>query len=246
MQDLTPRQIEILKAIIKEYSETSNPVGSEVIEKKYKLGISPATIRNEMVELAKKGYITKSYFSSGRIPSAKGFRFYIKNLLKPKELSTNEEVAYKNSIWDERREVHRLLSQSAKILSQRTGLLSLVATLNGDVYYAGAANIFSQPEFSNVNISRNLLHLLDEFDFWERLIKEFDKIEEQVRLLIGEDDFRDPVFSACAGVWGEFNGRKMKGIVGVIGSRRMYYEVIIPQIKYFSGLLEDILREENL
>ena len=111
MEDLTQRQVDILKAIIREYSETGMAVGSDILEKKYKLGVSPATIRNEMVELAKKGYLKKNHFSSGRMPSAKGFRFYIKHLMKQKELSTTDEVAYKNSIWDERAEAPRLLSQ---------------------------------------------------------------------------------------------------------------------------------------
>ena len=82
MDDITQRQTEILKAIIKEFSESGEPVGSEILEKKYKLGISPATIRNEMVSLAKNGYIKKAHFSSGRVPSAKGFRFYINKLMK--------------------------------------------------------------------------------------------------------------------------------------------------------------------
>ena len=115
MEELTQRQIDILKTIIKEYSETGGPVGSEILEKKYKLGVSPATIRNEMVELAKKSFLKKTHFSSGRVPSAKGFRFYIKHLMKEKELSTSDEVAYKNSIWDERNEAHKLLSQATKV-----------------------------------------------------------------------------------------------------------------------------------
>ncbi|MCS6956808.1 MAG: hypothetical protein NZM02_03130 [Patescibacteria group bacterium] len=244
MEDLTQRQIDILKAIIKEYSETGLPVGSEIIEKKYKLGVSPATIRNEMVELAKKGYLKKTYFSSGRVPSAKGFRFYIKNLMKQKELSTVEEVAYKNSIWDERKETHRLLSQSAKVLSQRTGLLSLIATNYGDVYYSGVANLLSQPEFFDLNISKNLFSRLDEVNFWEQIINEFEQFEEEIKCILGEDDFHDPIFDSCASVWGEFEGKNIKGIVGVIGSKRMYYDLIIPQIRYFSNLLEKILKEE--
>ena len=68
MEDLTQRQIDILKAIIQEYTESAEAVGSEILEKKYKLGVSPATIRNEMVALAKKGYLKKSHFSSGRLP----------------------------------------------------------------------------------------------------------------------------------------------------------------------------------
>lgn len=246
MEDLTQRQVDILRAIIKEYSEIGVPVGSEILEKKYKLGISPATIRNEMVELAKKGYLKKTHFSSGRVPSAKGFRFYINHLMKQKELSTTDEVAYKNSIWDERAETHRLLSQAVKVLSQRTGLLSLITTNHGDLYYSGIANLLNQPEFLDLNLSRNLFSRLDEVSFWERILNEFEGIEDEIRCMLGEEDFHDPTFDACASVWGEFEGKKIKGLVGVVGSKRMYYDFIIPQIKYFSHLIEEIIKEQNL
>lgn len=246
MEDLTQRQVDILRAIIKEYSEMGVPVGSEILEKKYKLGVSPATIRNEMVELAKKGYLKKTHFSSGRVPSAKGFRFYINHLMKEKELSTTDEVAYKNSIWDEREETHRLLSQAVKVLSQRTGLLSLITTNYGDLYYSGIANLLNQPEFLDLNLSRSLFSRLDEVSFWERILNEFEGIEDEIRCMLGEEDFHDPTFDACASVWGEFEGKKIKGLVGVVGSKRMYYDFIIPQIKYFSHLIEEIIKEQNL
>ncbi|PIY71285.1 hypothetical protein COY88_01080 [Candidatus Roizmanbacteria bacterium CG_4_10_14_0_8_um_filter_35_28] len=245
MEDLTQRQVDILKTIIKEYSETGEAVGSEILEKKYKLGVSPATIRNEMVELAKKDYLKKTHFSSGRIPSAKGFRFYIKHLMKQKDLSTTDEVAYKNSIWDERNETHRLLSQATKILSQKTGLLSLVTTNLGDVYYSGMANLLTQPEFLDLNLSRTLFGRLDEVSYWERILDEFQKMEEEIMCLLGEEDFHDPIFESCASVWGEFEGKNIKGIVGVVGPKRMYYDSIIPQIKYFSNLIEEIIKDQG-
>lgn len=246
MEDLTQRQVDILRVIIKEYSEAGVAVGSEILEKKYKLGVSPATIRNEMVELAKKGYLKKTHFSSGRVPSAKGFRFYINHLMKQKELSTTDEVAYKNSIWDERAETHRLLSQAAKVLSQRTGLLSLISTNHGDLYYSGMANLLNQPEFLDLNLSRSLFSRLDEASFWERILEDFEGVEDEIKCMLGEEDFHDPTFDACASVWGEFEGKKIKGLIGVVGSKRMYYDLIIPQIKYFSHLLEDIMKEQNL
>ncbi len=246
MEDLTQRQIDILKAIILEYTESADAVGSEILEKKYKLGVSPATIRNEMVELAKKGYLKKSHFSSGRIPAAKGFRFYIKNLMKEKELTTTDEVTYKNSIWDERTEEHRLLQQAAKILSQKTGLLSLVVTNSGDLYYFGVSHLLSKPEFLDLALSRTLFERLDEIAFWERLIDQFGRIQEEVLFTLGEEDFRDPIFQTCASVFGEFEGQKLKGIIGVVGPKRMYYEVVTPQIKYFSSLIEEIIRSQGM
>lgn len=245
MEELTQRQIDVLRSIIQEYTETGDPVGSDILEKKFKLGVSPATIRNEMVELAKKGYLKKAHFSSGRIPSAKGFRFYIKNLMKKKDLSTADEVAYKNSIWDERNETHRLLSQATKVLAHRTGLLSLTATNKGDIYYSGMANLLDKPEFLNWDLSRMLFGKLDEVDYWEKILDELQKINGEIFYLLGDDDFSDLVFESCASVFGEFESDKLQGIIGVVGPKRMGYDVISPQIKYFSSLIEEILRAQK-
>src|SRR3989344_3444903 len=204
MDDLTPRQVDILRAIIQEYTESGEPVGSEILEKKYKLGVSPATVRNEMVLLAKKAYLKKTHFSSGRVPSAKGFRFYIKHLMKAKDLSTTDEVSFKNSIWDERTESHKLLQQATKVLAQKTGLLSLSTTNLGDIYYSGFANLLGKPEFY------------------------------------------DPMFESCGCIFGEFEGNKIKGIIGVVGPKRMYYDELSPQIKYISHLLGEIIIEQGL
>lgn len=244
MDELTQRQIEILKALIQEYTETGEPIGSEILEKKYKLGVSPATIRNEMVELARKGYLKKEYFSSGRIPAGKGFRFYIKNLMKEKVISTTDEVLYKNSIWDDREELHKLLSHATKILAQKTGLLSLSTTDTGDLYYAGVGNLLSLQEFLDVQLSRSLFDRLDELSYWSKLMEKLVD-DQDVYFLLGEEDFADPVFEPCASIFGGFQGKNMRGIIGVVGPKRMYYEDLAPQIKYFSHLIEDILTEQK-
>ncbi len=241
--DLTNRQIAILRAVIEEYTATGAPVGSELIEKKYKIGASPATIRNEMVELAKKGFLSKSYFSSGRVPTAKAFRFYINNLLKPKELSTAEEVSFKNNIWDEREELHRLLQQATKTLSDSTKLLSVSITDEGDFYYSGVSNILLFREFLE---ERNLPQLIERFEdevFWGKILRRIEKLEEDLMCFLGEEDFPDPVFHECASVFAEFEGENVKGAIGVVGPKRMYYEEIMPKVRYLSSLISEILRE---
>src|SRR3990167_1217541 len=79
--DLTDRQIQILRAIVEEYSQTAEPVGSERLDRKYGLGVSPATIRNEMVILAEMGYLSQPHTSSGRTPTPKAIRFYDERLI---------------------------------------------------------------------------------------------------------------------------------------------------------------------
>lgn len=246
MDDITQRQIEILRAIIKEYSESGEAVGSEILEKKYKLGVSPATIRNEMVVLTKNGYLKKAHFSSGRVPSAKGFRFYINKLMKEKELSTADEVAYKNSVWDDRSERHKLLTQATKVLAHRTGLVSIAATNSGDMYYAGLANVLKIHEFIDREIERYLFERLEEIKYWERILDRLEKLEGDIYYVLGDDDVSDPMYESCASVFAEFESDKVKGIIGVFGPKRMNYDSVSPQIKYFSSLLQDIIKSQNL
>jgi len=244
MEELTSRQIEILRTIIQEHTETGEPVGSEILEKKYKLGVSPATIRNEMVVLAKKGYIVKSHFSSGRVPSAKGFRYYINKIMKQKEMSTADEVAYKNSIWDERNEVHKLLTQATRVLAHRTGLVSLAATNTGDIYFAGLSNLLNIQEFINREIEQQLFERLEQVDYWERLLgRFFAGTQADVYFILGDEGYVDPMYESCASVFGDFQGEEIKGIIGVVGPKRMHYDSVAPQIKYFSTLLENIMSE---
>lgn len=245
MEDLTQRQVDILKTIIQEYTETGGPVGSEILEKKYKLGVSPATIRNEMVELAKKDYLKKTHFSSGRVPSTKGFRFYIQHLMKEKELSTVDEVSYKNSIWDDRTQLHRLFAHATRVLAHQTNLLAITVTETGDVYYAGTANLFTKDEFMNMDLSKHLLALLDEIPYWESILRQFYKLDQDIMCMLGEEDFRSTALETCASVFGEFNGEKVKGFIGVVGPNRMHYDIIIPQVRYSSHLIEEIVRSQG-
>lgn len=246
MDDLTNRQTEILKVLIKEYTETGDAIGSEILEKKYKLGVSPATIRNEMVVLAKKGYLTKEYFSSGRLPSAKGFRFYIKNLMKEKEMSTTDEVSYKNSIWDDRENNQKLLSHAVKVLAERTGLLSLAVTNDGDHYYSGVGNLLGIQEFLNLDLSRLLFEKVDELKYWIKVLDKMGGLQGEVYFMVGEDDFSDPILEPCASIFGDFTGSHLQGFIGVVGPKRMQYEILAPQVKYFSHLIEDIIKDHEV
>ena len=87
---LDERKQRILRAIVDDYISTAEPIGSRTIAKKYSLGISPATIRNEMADLETLGYIKHLHTSSGRIPSSKGYRFYVDDLLTLEQMSENE------------------------------------------------------------------------------------------------------------------------------------------------------------
>lgn len=246
MENLTPRQIEILNLIINEHIKTGESIGSEFLDKKYNLGISPATIRNEMVKLSKKGYLKKQHFSSGRVPTIIGYRFYIKNILKEKDLTTNEEVSCKNDIWDYRTDLPRLLQEATCILAKRTKLLALTTTNSGLVHYFGVNYLLMQKEFFDLELSRNFFERLDEVSFWKDILNGFKETENKIIFLLGEEDLKNRGLGYCASIFGEFEGSKIKGVIGVTGSQRMNYETVIPSIKYFTNLIEQIIKEQGL
>ena len=82
MTDLTDRQVYILKTVVEEYTTTAEPVGSETLDKKYNLGVSPATIRNEMAYLTKQGYLNQPHTSAGRIPTPRAIKLYVDEIMR--------------------------------------------------------------------------------------------------------------------------------------------------------------------
>lgn len=128
---LNDRKIQILQAIINDYVETAEPVGSRTIAKKYNLGISSATIRNEMSDLEEMGFIMQPHASSGRIPSDLGYRLYVDHLMKKKEV-TVEEVGYLQSvIARDINQIDYLMEETAKILSTLTNYTSIISEPTG-------------------------------------------------------------------------------------------------------------------
>lgn len=239
MQELTERQIKILKAIIEEFIETAEPVGSETLEKKYNLGVSPATIRNEMVRLTEAGFLKKAHTSAGRSPTPIALKYYVNNLMKPENLSVAEEVAVKEKVWDYRNQFEKLLRESTKELARRTKLLSLATTDEGDVYTAGMANILEAPEFYDIDLTKTILSCLDRFDFWQELIEKSLDEEEEIHILLG-DELGMELFEPCGFIYTDYQVGPKSGAIGVIGPARFRFGRIIPIVKYFGQLIEEI------
>ncbi|MHC1720803.1 MAG: heat-inducible transcriptional repressor HrcA [Clostridiaceae bacterium] len=117
------RKIAILRAIINDYINTGEPVGSRTIAKKYDLGVSPATIRNEMADLEDMGYLEHIHTSSGRKPSDKGYRLYVDKLMQFHPLTSEEELIIKSKILDTALfEMDKVLKQASILVSDLTKL----------------------------------------------------------------------------------------------------------------------------
>ena len=136
MSDLSDRQRDLLKAIIETYVKIGEPVGSEVLDKEYNLGVSPATIRAEMVKLTQEGYLKQPHTSAGRIPTSMGFRLYISELMREKELPVSAEVTIRENLWQQRHREVQLIREAVKSLANKLGILALVVNDDGDVFYS--------------------------------------------------------------------------------------------------------------
>ncbi len=241
MHDLTERQIQILKAIIEEYIETADAVGSETLEKKYSLSASPATIRNEMVRLSELGYLKKPHTSAGRVPTPLGMKFYVKQLMQKQDLSVTEEVKLKEKVWDYREKEHEFFKEVTKCLADKTGALAVAMTEEGKVYVSGYANILNMPEFYEIKVMQDFMRTLDEFDQFHQYLSSMQG-NDDTYVLMGEElgpQLRGPygfVFSRY--VLPVHGG----GEIGVLGPTRLNYTTVVPVVKYFGNLIEEIAR----
>jgi heat-inducible transcriptional repressor len=234
VNDLSPRQIQILKAIIEEYISTAEPVGSETLDKKYNLGVSPATIRNEMVRLTEIKLLNQPHTSAGRSPTPAAMKYYVEQIMKPRNMSVTEEVAVKEKMWDYRQEVDKLLREATKTLAERTKTLALTATKEGDLYYAGVANLLDMPEFYDYQLTHRLFETLDRFDYWWAILEAqnlpFD-------ILLGDEMGSRGMLSQCGFVYIKFVTPHVSGAIGVVGPSRLNYAYVVPFVQYVGGLI---------
>jgi len=124
---LDERKKRILQSIIDDYISTAEPVGSRTVARKHELGLSSATIRNEMADLEEMGYLTQPHTSAGRIPSDKGYRFYVDQLMKQSELTMEEIYSIKSAMDTKINELSQLLKQVSVAMSKITKYASMAA-----------------------------------------------------------------------------------------------------------------------
>ena len=126
--DLTERKLKILQAIIADFVRTAEPVGSRTISRNYELGVSPATVRNEMSDLEEMGYLTHPHTSSGRVPSEKAYRLYVNEMMGKKELTDEEKDVIARKLHENVSELDNLIERAAKVLSEITNLTAFALT----------------------------------------------------------------------------------------------------------------------
>ena len=165
---MTERQSQILRAIIEQYAEVASPVGSNLLAKAF--NVSSATIRAEMAELEKEGYITHPHTSAGRIPTDRGYRFYVNQLTEVEASEITREQRGERALSVRVQEggvPERVIRNAVDTLVELTHNLGL-ATIGNQLYMSGLTNLFGQPEFMNSEQVRQVAMLLDNLEPWLR------------------------------------------------------------------------------
>ena len=162
--DLSNRKFKILEAIINDYIKTAEPIGSRTISKKYNLGVSSATIRNEMSDLEDMGLINQPHTSSGRIPSEKGYRFYVDTMMQRRPLTPEEAMFLQQMIMDNIYQMEYMMQETAKALARLTCYPTIV----------------SEPHLKKTTIKHVQLVPLDEKSLLLVLVTDTKTVKNQV------------------------------------------------------------------
>jgi transcriptional regulator of heat shock response len=212
------RQNKILKALIKEYQKTGMPVSSQAIIEKNKFGFSPATVRAEMMELDRQGYLEQPHTSAGRVPTDKALRSFVDEL--ESEASKLQE---RDCLWEKIEELHRQsLKEMAQFLADSTRNFGFSGFFGSgaDFHAAGLKWLLDDPDFED----NELKSIIKYFDSMENDFNEFfGDMDEEVEIFIGQEN---PIkyLRQCSLVITGVQKKEEKGVLGILGPKRMNYQ----------------------
>jgi heat-inducible transcriptional repressor len=234
---LTTRQQKILSAIVEQYAEVASPVGSSLLAKVF--DVSSATVRAEMFELERLGFIMQPHTSAGRVPTDKGYRYYVNSLTDahPNEpLSERRAEKALASRVQQAGAPERMIRNAVDTLVELTHNLGL-ATIGNQLYISGLSNLFGQPEFTTGAQVQQVARLLDNLEPWLREAAP----NEPLSVYIGSEN---PI-GRTAGVSliisrfrSPFSDRTY---IGTLGPTRQSYRDVMTLVKRAGQELEEVL-----
>ena len=238
---ITQRQKEILKSMVQEYIRSAQPVSSRLIERKYQLGVSSATIRAEMQKLTRKGYLFQPHTSAGRVPTDKGYRFYVDSILESgfDNLENEELLKEFEEIEKKTDDILRFSQLITKKLSEITSALALNYLEDKNIFWKeGWKEVFQEPEFQDTDYC---------FDF----IKMIDSLERKIERIIANNLSKPKVyigrenpirearnFSMVVGRC--FLPKRQNSVLMILGPRRMDFVKNITLLNSMIKLLNEI------
>ena len=241
---LSDRQRKLINFIIKEYVRTAKPVGSVLIAKKGNFNLSPASLRSEMGELEKAGYLSQLHTSGGRVPTDKAYRYFVNNLIQREDFepAANEKRKIRTAI-SSTEDPRRLNKNIAQTLSELSDNVVITRILDeSDFYKVGLASLFEFPEFKEMDRIFEVTNIFDRFESIFDKIEEhfFGQLDDEFQLLIGGENplrnIRDETMILVK--YSLPDG--LRGSLTMIGPTRMNYERNISLVRYTADELNKL------
>lgn len=234
---MTDRQEKILAAIVEQYAEVASPVGSSLLAKAF--GVSSATVRAEMAQLEEMGYITHPHTSAGRMPTDKGYRFYVNNLAN--DVTGNIEKRSERALTA--RVAHaglpeQTIRNAVDTLVELTHNLG-IATIGNQLYMSGLSNLFGQPEFINTGQVQQVARLLDNLQPW---LKETAP-NKPLSVYIGHENPIGRTAGASLIISRFRSPYSDSSYIGVLGPTRQQYRDVMHLVEHTGRSLEEVLHE---
>lgn len=230
------RQSKLLVAIIDHFIETATPVGSKELLACGDFSISGATIRNEMRALGEEGLLDQPHISAGRVPTAQGYRLYVREYMEP---SAHEKAAQKKfdqlrTMYFERKDQERAYDAVALLSQMIPNVAFATVPHKSRVYFMGLANALKQPEFlENPSLATGVVEVLE-----QRLSEVLDGVElsGQIQYYIGEEHLL-PSLQSCSMMVTSYQLGDARGAIGILGPMRMDYAYNTVALEMVAGLL---------
>ena len=237
---VSPRQERVFRAVVREHVRTAEPVGSAAIYAKYRFGVSPATIRNDMADLETVGLLTHPHTSAGRVPTDSGYRFYVENIQAGgQETQLAAELDEMASALRQAAAAYRREAAAkdfARHLATLTGETVFLNMDDGRSYLAGLSQLARQPEFGEAGMLLGLSDLVDDFD---RLFENVRRrLEQDLAVFIGNDN---PFGAPFSTIIVRFSAPTVgAGAVGLLGPKRMDYDGNLVLMRHLRDILSTI------
>lgn len=233
---MTERQRKILSAIVEQYAEVASPVGSSLMSRVF--NVSSATIRSEMAELERLGYIYQPHTSAGRVPTDKGYRLYVNELI-------NQPINIQGERRAEKALATRVQMGGVPEYTIRSAVDTLVeltqnlavATIGNQLYMSGLSNLFGQPEFINNIQVQQVASLLDNLEPWLREVAP----NEPLSVYIGSEN---PIgrSAGCSLIISRFRSPfSDQSYIGTLGPTRQSYKDVMMLVRRAGQELEEVL-----
>lgn len=236
--DITERQKTILMAIIKEFMGDAAEVGSLSLVEKYDLGVSSATIRNEMVKLMALGLLEQNHISSGRLPTDQAIRMYVSQMLDRSSINPLVGIEIRQGIFRDRFSKDIVIKSILQILAKETDS-AVFLILDDDTRYFGLSNLLAYEEFQSVAKIKSIVSILEDDVFLKNMTTKY--AGSGVSLLIGGESGIGTLQN-CAMAFTKIPfWSKESSYVGVIGSKRMDYAKVIPALREIKSSLENAM-----